>query len=229
MKIKLHGCEFIMNEETGFDFDGFSSRLREAIFPRKLQEVATEAGVSQSVISGYINPRDGKSGPRLDIVARLAGVLGVSLDWLVFAKGDGPDGSIVRIPLYDVRLAAGPGAWNERAPVIDRIPFTANFLKHTLKRRSPDGLVMFEIIGDSMGDRLPDGAQAIVDTGDNRVSDGIFAFVQDDEARVKRVKRLVDGLMLISDNPAYPEEVVKGAQLNKIAIIGRLLWAARAM
>lgn len=212
-----------VNHPLEFDFEGFATRLREAIYPRKLQEVAELAQVSQSVISTYINPKEGKAGPRMDVVARLALVLDVSLDWLCFGKGDGVDG-LIRIPEYDVELAAGPGSWNLRTPVIDSIPFTANFLLKTLGRRTPDGLVVLSIRGDSGGDRLPDGAKVIADTRETRIGDGLFAFVQGDEARVKRVKRLIDGLLLISDNKAYPEERLSGDQLNLITIIGRVIF-----
>lgn len=211
------------NHPLEFDFDGFASRLREAIFPRKVTEVADLAEVSQSVISSYLNPREGKAGPRMDVVARLALVLDVSLDWLAFGKGDGPDG-LQRIPEYDVQLAAGPGAWNDRAAIIATHPFTEAFLLQALGRRSSEGLAMLGVRGDSGGDNLPDRSKVIIDLRDNRPTDGIFAFVLGGEARVKRIKRLVDGLLLISDNKAYPEERLSGDQLNLITIVGRVLF-----
>ena len=56
---------------------GISNRIRAAMRGRTLRSVATSAGVSLSTLEKLLSGRDGKSGPTLDTVERLAEALDV--------------------------------------------------------------------------------------------------------------------------------------------------------
>lgn len=213
--------------DPDFDYEGFGRRLAEAIAPEKITPFAARAGVPQATVSKYLRARGG-FGPRLDIVSRLASTAGVSLDWLVYERGDGQiDRNTVKIPRYDATLAAGAGSWNEGRRRLDEIPFTRSFLQKRLGRTSTAGLSMLEAAGDSMEPHIMDGDLLMIDENDRRLSDGIFAFVLDEDARVKRFRRTFDGVTIISDNPAYPEEHLTADQLNRLNLIGRVRWFGR--
>ncbi len=168
-------------------------------------------------------------GPRLDIVAKVASGAGVTIDWLVWGRGEGPNPELARLPRYDVSLAAGAGAWNEARRKIEDMPFTAGFMRSQLRRGSPAGLSVLECRGDSMAPTIQDRALIVVDESDTRLIDDVFAFVMDDVARIKRFRRLTGGLQIISDNPAYPPEELRDAQLKKLQIIGRAIWVGQAI
>lgn len=193
------------------------------MFPEKLTAFAQRTGLPQGTVSKYLSA-GGSAGPRLDIVAKMAEGLGVTLDWLVFGRGDGPSGDpLIRLPRYDVQLAAGAGAWNEGRRQLEDIPFTRSFLRDHLGRDTANGLCILTARGDSMEPTISDHAWLVIDQNESQPFDAVFAFLLGGEARVKRLRRMTDGLMLISDNEAYPPEVVRGDELKKLQIIGRVL------
>lgn len=50
----------------------------------------------------------------------------------------------------------------------------------------------------------------------------VYAFVDDGQARIKRIERPDEGqLILLSDNPDYPPEFAK---IENLSIIGKVLW-----
>lgn len=212
-----------------FDFEGFARRLSEAIWPEKPTAFAQRAGVSSGLISKYLRA-GGSSGHRLDIVAKIADAAGVSLDWLVWGRGDGePVGEVVRVPRFDATLAAGAGSWNEGKRRLDDIPFTPAFFQKRLGRTSGAGFAVLEASGDSMEPSISNGDLLLVDEGDVRLSDGVFAFVLDEEARVKRFRKRIDGVTIISDNPIYPPEELASEALDRIKLIGRIRWVGKVL
>lgn len=222
-----------MNEhdlDPGFDFEGFARRLADAIFPEKPTSFARRASVSSGLMFKYLKG-EGASGHRLDVVARIAETAGVSLDWLVFGRGDGEStgGDLVKIPRFDATLAAGAGSWNEGRRQLDEIPFTRSFLLKRLGRTSTVGLSVLEAAGDSMEPLIHDGDLVLIDEADTRVRDGVFAFLLDDEARVKRFRRTMSGVTISSDNPNYPEERLEGEDMGRLNVIGRLRWFGRTI
>jgi transcriptional regulator with XRE-family HTH domain len=221
---------FAMDEIASpeFDYTGFAQRLSEAIFPEKITAFAHRIGVGQPVLSKYL--KGSGMGPRLDIVAQVASGAGVSIDWLVWGKGDGkgPD-DVLRIPRFDVTLAAGAGAWNEGRRRIEDMPFTGEFVRTQLGRSSTAGLSVLEARGDSMAPTILDRALIIVDEADTKLVDDVFAFVLAGDARIKRFRRTITGLSVISDNPNYPPEVLEGSVLDDLQVIGRALWVGQPL
>ena len=86
------------------------------------------------------------------------------------------------------------------------------------------GLGFLTSDGDSMWPTVPDGARVLLDLRDTRLREGIFGFRLGDELRVKRLRRLVDGIEIISDNEHYPVERLDGERLEHFQIIGRALY-----
>lgn len=209
--------------DPDFDVHGFAQRAREAMFPEKITAFAQRIDVPQATISKVMGGGS-VAGPRIDIAAKIAAGLGVSLDWLAFGKGDGPSGEeVVRVPRYDVQLAAGAGSWNDGKRLIEYVPLTVKTLEQQFGRRSAGGLAFLSGRGDSMAPTIADQALVLVDESIAEAFDAVFAFVLAGEARVKRFRRLTDGLTLISDNPQYPPETVSGPEMNRLQIVGQVL------
>ncbi|MCX7586577.1 XRE family transcriptional regulator [Phenylobacterium sp. 58.2.17] len=209
--------------DPNFDLHGFAQRAREAMFPEKITAFAQRIGLPQATVSKLMSGGS-VAGPRIDIVARVASGLGVSIDWLVSGTGDGPQGDeVVRIPRYDVQLAAGAGAWNEGRQAVEDIPLTVRFLEQQFGRRSASGLAFVTARGDSMEPTITDRGLVLIDQNVTELFDDVFAFVLAGEARVKRFRVLTDGVTLMSDNADYPSETISGAEMKRLQIIGQVL------
>jgi transcriptional regulator with XRE-family HTH domain len=216
--------------DPDFDYSGFGKRLAEAMSPEKPAAFSSRTGIAQNTVSKYLRGA-GSAGPRLDIVAKMADAIGCSIDWLVWGKGDGPDADsgIVKIARYDATMAAGAGSWNEGRRRLDDIPFTAAFLRRRLNRTSTKGLSIVEAKGDSMEKTIMDGSLLLLDEDDTRLADGVYAFLLDGDARVKRFRRTMEGVTLISDNAVYPPETVSTDDMSKLQIIGHVLWVGQML
>lgn len=216
-------------DNVDFDMEGFARRLAEAMAPEKPTAFAQRMGLPHGTVSKYLRA-GGTTGPRLDIVARMADGLDTSLDWLVFGRGEGQTGDdVIRVNRYDATLAAGSGSWNEGKRKLDAIPFTPAFFQKRLSRTSGAGFAVLEARGDSMEPSISDGDLLLLDENDTRLVDGVFAFLIDDEARVKRFRKGIDGVTIMSDNPVYAPEHLASDQLDRIKIIGRVRWIGRVV
>jgi len=155
------------------------------------------------------------------------------MDWLAtgsLTSSEPAEAEFVGIPRYDAWLGAGDGAFNERARRIDDIPFTREFLQRKLGRNTAEGLAILEARGDSMEPTISDGDLVLVDRRQDRLEDGIMAFVRDDTAYVKRIRCLLDGIEIISDNrDIYEPLVVSRERLDELTIIGRVRWIGRVL
>jgi transcriptional regulator with XRE-family HTH domain len=129
------------------------------------------------------------------------------------------------LPVYDLRLSAGPGAWNQgQGDPLFYEPYRLQWLR-SITAAPPEMLVLARVEGDSMEKTLRDGDQVLLDRSRRRAAvDGIFGLRRGDEMQVKRIA--VDprsGLLtIISDNTDYPRW--EGINPDTIEIIGRVIW-----
>lgn len=188
------------------------------------------AGVKPEMIGKYIS---GKAKPSFYAILALADEAGVSIDWLASGNsphGEGASDEFVGVPRYDVNLAAGAGAFNERAEMLDYIPFTREFLSKKIGRNTAEGLVLLEVRGDSMEPTIGSGDLVLLDTNDKTLEDGIVGFVLDDTAYVKRIRHTPDGIDVISDNRAvYDPFHLDQGRLGEFHMIGRVRWIGRVL
>jgi phage repressor protein C with HTH and peptisase S24 domain len=166
--------------------------------------------------------------PKAEYLLSIAETCGVSVDWLLTGKGEkehAPE-EFIGIPRYDASLSAGNGFWNiETATVLDHIPFTAEFLRRRLGRSNPDDLIILTANGDSMEPLIGDGDLVMVDQKKKELTDGIFAFVLNGMARVKRLNQTLAGdLEVMSENPLYRTEALKKEELVSFQLIGKVVW-----
>ena len=146
---------------------------------------------------------------------------------------DGED--FARIPLHDAWLSAGPGFDNSDAGIIDHLVFGKAWLRKIGVK--PDTSAMARISGDSMSPGIRSGDLVMIDTTRRDVpihrSDRlpgtlpIFAFMQSNEARVKRLERRLDEefLVLYSDNKDIPPELIAESDAHVLNILGQVVWS----
>lgn len=168
--------------------------------------------------------------PDVEEAATISQALGVDLLWLATGEGtmNAAAAGFTGVPIYDVRLAAGTASFAEGARTLGEMPFDIDLLRQ-LGRTNADDLGVLEADGDSMEPTIADGARVVIDFRDTRLREGVFAFRLGDELRIKRLRRMVDGVEILSDNARYQAEALVGVQLEDFAVIGRALWSGSVL
>ncbi|GHH20142.1 MULTISPECIES: S24 family peptidase [Sphingomonas] len=124
----------------------------------------------------------------------------------------------------DIEASAGPGAFSGDAPGEGAMLLDPRLLE-SLRLGAKDA-AMLRARGDSMLPTIADGDQIVIDERDTRLGTvpAIFVLRLDGVVLVKRVSKARDGMLIESDNPAYPPITTTAA-----AIIGRVVWLSRAL
>ena len=140
--------------------------------------------------------------------------------------------NIVPVPLYNIGAAAGAGTWLMNDYPSETLYFDSRWLRNVLKV-NPNTLSCIFASGDSMDsgftntNSIKDGDLLLVDTSNKSGNNGIFVIrVNNTELRVKRLVKKLDGsLVIISDNPKYPEETYTPNNSDfTIEVIGKVVW-----
>lgn len=242
---------------------GLKKRLQQRLEELGLSPRAAslKAGGSPDLIRGVL--RGSNRTLRGDNLLKVAGVLGVSANWLLTGDhvhmssedvaaglpgGDKRDhkgtsslenyrGDIPgAVPEVDARAGAGAGRVGEHEVVtvqrgetyvghrvISDWVFPSTFLRHEL-RVQPGGIMVLEVVGDSMSPTLETGDRVIVDTSHSRPTpDGIYVIEEGDGPMVKRLQLVRRSepaeVRIISDNPHHEPYTLR---LDDIRIIGRV-------
>jgi repressor LexA len=206
-------------------------RLRQE-HDKGLKEVAAWCGLSLSSIAKY---EKGERTPNPDVVSKIAEKFDVSTDYLL-GRDDSPRKTAIRhIPYASVPHIT------YRIPVLGRVaagePIYADEdiigYERIDEKFANDGYDYFalRIAGQSMEPSILDGDTVIVRRQDF-IEDGQIAVVLIDgeDATVKEVKTVSDGIMLIAHNPAVfsPRVFTKEEIESKpVQIIGRVIQSIR--
>ena len=201
--------------------------------------VETSAGLPADAIRNVVRSTK-KSGPTLSRVEEICEALGLEL-YIGPSRDSGPvtqvtlDGAqYASIALHEASLSAGPGIANGVSNVIDHLAFRRDWLERL--GVIPTSACLARVIGDSMFPTLSPNDMVLIDTRHNeppirargskdKRRSSIYAFVQDGEARVKRIERPEpDLIILLSDNPDHPPETLTGARATSLQIIGKVVW-----
>lgn len=194
----------------------FNDRLRALRQQRAMTqaEVAQELYISQAAYSKY---EVGTSSPNPETLAKLAGVLGVSVDYLVGSDDRQDRPGYIRVPVLG-RVAAG-------IP-IDAIEEIIDWEDISTAAAGDGEYFGLQIKGHSMEPKISDGdivivrRQSDVDSGDIAV-----VLVNGDDATVKKVKKSPQGVTLIPSNPAYEPMYYTNAEIESlpVQILGRVV------
>jgi phage repressor protein C with HTH and peptisase S24 domain len=133
------------------------------------------------------------------------------------------------VPLFAAQASAGPGAENGDAEVVDQLAFQRTWLQKMSVK--PDNACLLRVRGDSMSPHLQDGDVALIDQGRTKIRNGhMYAFVDvDGQTRIKRLDLLDDRTLLLrSDNPNHTWELRKANELNRLKMIGEVVWSGHS-
>ncbi len=145
------------------------------------------------------------------------------------------------VPLHDAFLSAGLGSANGDSNIVDHLAFRRDWLKRL--GINPAQACLARVSGDSMFPTLSSGDMVLIDTAHNRPpvrqrddrdrrKSSIYAFIESGEARIKRIERPDQNLIvLLSDNPEYAPQMRTSAQIAtlNLSIIGKVVWSGHTI
>lgn len=155
----------------------------------------------------------------------------VNPDWLLNGTGEMFLGEnrqqevsdIISIPYYpEVSAAAGSGA----------LVYDENTVKHLqissaiINISTGDNVCLINATGNSMQPVIDDRDLLLVDLSQKLITDeGIYVIRLDTTLVVKRVQKILNGIILISDNPQYPPREISADNFNEndAAVIGKVI------
>ena len=104
-------------------------------------------------------------------------------------------------------VSAGPGIVNQEfVEILHSVEYVASRSPPCSIRRKAENIRIINVRGDSMSGTIEPGDLLFVDINVKSFDgDGIYAFLYDDTAHVKRLQKMKDKLLVISDNKAMHE------------------------
>ena len=202
----------------------FANRLEKAMQIRnmKASELSEKAHIPKSAISQYLS---GLYEAKQKSIFKLANVLNVSEAWLM-----GLDVPMESIPIKNIEKI--------KIPVLGTVKAGYDYLaqENIIGYESidnvsdPENYYALQVTGNSMEPLFSDGDIAIVHKQDNFDSGNTcIVLVNGEEATVKKVVRMDDGIDLIAMNPYYPVRHFNKNEMNEIPvkIIGKVVEARK--
>jgi phage repressor protein C with HTH and peptisase S24 domain len=216
--------------------DEILAAIEDALEREGLSAAASSLAVGNpSLIKNLRHRRAEKRDHPIENLQKLAKVLGLELYFgppretgpIYDVSLDGAD--FAAIPRVDARLAAGGGAVNDQVERTGALAFRRDWLRE--RGVSPDRACLLTVTGDSMAPTLHDGDLVMIDERRTQVrSRRVYALIDTDgAARVKRLDVVPEQLIILtSDNPAHPAETRTGPDMNRLRILGEIVWSAHA-
>ncbi|WP_420490183.1 S24 family peptidase [Klebsiella pneumoniae] len=213
-----------------------AERLREA---RKAADMTQKTlgdavGVSQAAIQKIETGRAAQTTKLLDI----AKALRVRPEWLSSGTGamraDGDDDKkpshinhdVFRIDILDLAVSAGPGIVNQEfVEILHSVEYAPAEARHMFDGRKAENIRIINVRGDGMSGTIEPGDLLFVDISVKSFDgDGIYAFLYDDTAHVKRLQKMKDKLLVISDNKSYAAwDPIEKDEMNRVFVFGKVI------
>lgn len=209
-------------------FHSFYQRLITEGIITSQKELASLLDIKGSAIS---QAKKRKIAPRAWIT-EISEKMNLTPEWIKTGNGekyfDKPydsNHSFEIVPKVRARLSAGDGSFDVDQKISDYYSFQKIWLH---KKGSPENMVLMDIAGNSMEPELKNGDTVLVDRSKTEILAGaIYAVGVEDTVLIKRVEKLPDKLVLISDNEKYSPTYITGDDINRVRILGKVIWICR--
>lgn len=159
---------------------------------------------------------------------------GVSIEWLLNGTGDKYAGSdtskLLPVPQYAIQASAGGGSLVEAEPIEQHLTLSREWLAR--EGIASNDLIGIYAQGDSMEPTITNGDSLLIDRDRNMIGSdgGIYVINYEGELFVKRVQKLLDGRIAVtSDNKNHMSIEISKHDLERLKIIGRVVWFGRKM
>lgn len=216
----------------------FAERLNTAMIAAGVSQgqLAEMVGVSQPAIQKMTSGKTNGSRKMVE----LANALGVRPEWLSSGQGamreDGQqpqsqltktgDSDVFRLDVLDLTVSAGPGIINQEfVEILHSVEYAPAEARHMFDGRKAENIRIINVRGDSMSGTIEPGDLLFVDISVKSFDgDGIYAFLYDDTAHVKRLQKMKDKLLVISDNKSYAAwDPIEKDEMNRVFVFGKVI------
>jgi hypothetical protein len=136
-----------------------------------------------------------------------------------------PDRSFALVPQLPINSKFNGDALVQGNELLPSLAFRGDWLK---KRNvtSRAKLRTCTMRGDAMEPHLQNDDTVLIDIGQTIVQDNqIYVIRYGNDVRINRLSKRFDGGLLIrSDNPHYPDEILTASEAATLQILGKMLW-----
>lgn len=215
----------------------------------RLNQAMQLSGISQGALakaSGVAQPTiwrlvSGNARGSTKIV-EIANALGVRSEWLSTGEGSmlssagsehpkqystqANNEGIFRLDVLDMSVGVGRDVINsEFVEILHSVEYSVEDARHMFNGRKQEQIRIINVRGDCMTGTLEPGDLLFVDISVQRFDgDGIYAFIYDETTHVKRLQKMKDKILVISDNKTYaPWEPIVKEEINRMHIIGKVI------
>ena len=209
-------------------FEIFLKKISSVLGLRNQNELSAVIGVNSSSIT-QARKRDKIPA---NWILQLCLKYGLNPNWL--EKDIGPafiqpfnnaEEEFMQIPKVRARLCAGGGSFEVGSEIEGYYSFRNDWLS---RKGNADKMVLMDIFGNSMEPELKEGDVVLIDESQKDVLAGsIYAVGIDDTIMVKRLEKRPKGLALLSENTRNETIYMEGEDLNRVRLIGKVLWVGR--
>ena len=181
------------------------------------KDVAAAIGVDRTT---YVKYERGDSEPSFQILDKLAQFFNVSVDYIL-GRDVSPNLSaprkVIKIPVLGQVQAGIP---------LDAVQDILDYEEITSEMAASGEHFALQVRGDSMEPRIKEGDVVIVrKQSDVESGDTAVVLVNGDAATVKRIKKSLEGIMLIPNNPAYEPLFYSNQDIQNlpVTILGKVV------
>lgn len=217
-----------LEPETGLG-EEFHQRLKSLIGDERPFEWAKRVGIPSSTFDRIWNRH---AVPKAGILLAISEFCGVSVDWLLRGKEilnrrkDVPQSTILSIPLLDTPTLDGPN----RLAMTKSLEISRFCLNADQSEIDDGAFLAAKMRGNTMEPTLGDGDIVIIDTRKKNISGSIMALSWNGEFHIRRLDSQLGGPVIISDNKQfYASQSLTQDDLNKIAVMGEVVWCGRVL
>lgn len=200
--------------------------------PRNLSAFAESLGVTEQwlrfgSVTGTINYENGLIDRTTSTISSASAVtVDSDLNLDSSPLGEQRKAIFVNIPVYDIYFSAGDGCYFDTAEVLEHQALSIAMLEKY--QVSQHDVFIARIKGESMEQTLLDKDTVLINKSVIKPQDNkIFAFAFDDELKVKRFFKQLNGSWRISsdneDKNRYRDEIVSHHNIESLGIIGQVL------
>ncbi|HHR5899827.1 TPA: S24 family peptidase [Providencia alcalifaciens] len=200
-------------------------------------ELADAVGVSPQSVQQWETSTE----PRKNRVMKIAEILGVDANWLLFGRPESENRKDVvkieleddsnvqeryKVEILDIEASAGSGVMvlDDFIETITAIEYSAEEAKRLFGGRTAETVKMITVKGDSMSDTFDPRDQIFVDITVNHFDgDGIYVFILDNQLYIKRLQMQYKKLAVISDNPRYETWYLEDNSIDGMFIQAKVL------
>ncbi|MEQ5089070.1 S24 family peptidase [Providencia rettgeri] len=200
-------------------------------------ELADAVGVSPQSVQQWETSTE----PRKNRVMKIAEILGVDANWLLFGSPESENRKDVvkieleddsnvqeryKVEILDIEASAGSGVMvlDDFIETITAIEYSAEEAKRLFGGRTADTVKMITVKGDSMSGTFDPRDQIFVDITVNHFDgDGIYVFILDNQLYIKRLQMQYKKLAVISDNPRYETWYLEDNSIDGMFIQAKVL------